>query len=107
MIGDAGAASAAQSVMLILSGAAFVALDTCASLLRVTVLLLELVVTESISHVLVCRSACAQVRIFIKFDRAEASTRALVDLQGRFFGGRQVRLCSTTGPNMCQTCFFF
>jgi splicing factor 45 len=30
------------------------------------------------------------VRIFIKFDRAEASTRALVDLQGRFFGGRQV-----------------
>lgn len=31
------------------------------------------------------------VRIFIKFDRAEASTRALVDLQGRFFGGRQVR----------------
>lgn len=32
------------------------------------------------------------VRIFIKFDRAEASTRALVDLQGRFFGGRQVRV---------------
>ena len=31
-----------------------------------------------------------QVRIFIKFDRAEAATRALVDLQGRFFGGRQV-----------------
>jgi hypothetical protein len=32
----------------------------------------------------------SQVRIFIKFDRAEAATRALVDLQGRFFGGRQV-----------------
>lgn len=32
-----------------------------------------------------------QVRIFIKFDREEAATRALVDLQGRFFGGRQVR----------------
>lgn len=31
-----------------------------------------------------------QVRIFIKFDRAEAATRALVDLQGRFFAGRQV-----------------
>lgn len=40
-----------------------------------------------------CWSSCMwQVRIFIKFDRAEASTRALVDLQGRFFGGRQVRL---------------
>jgi hypothetical protein len=33
----------------------------------------------------------SQVRIFIKFDRVEAATRALVDLQGRFFGGRQVR----------------
>lgn len=32
------------------------------------------------------------VRIFIKFDRAEAATRALVDLQGRFFAGRQVRV---------------
>eukprot|EP00878_Enallax_costatus_P009125 GHUV01009539.1.p1 GENE.GHUV01009539.1~~GHUV01009539.1.p1 ORF type:complete len:208 (+),score=77.54 GHUV01009539.1:61-624(+) len=31
------------------------------------------------------------VRIFIKFDQAEAATRALVDIQGRFFGGRQVR----------------
>lgn len=30
------------------------------------------------------------VRIFIKFDRIEAATRALVDLQGRFFGGRDV-----------------
>jgi hypothetical protein len=30
------------------------------------------------------------VRIFIKFERVEAATRALVDLQGRFFGGRQV-----------------
>jgi hypothetical protein len=31
------------------------------------------------------------VRIFVKFDRVEPATRALVDLQGRFFGGRQVR----------------
>jgi splicing factor 45 len=31
------------------------------------------------------------VRIFAQFDRTEAATRALVDLQGRFFGGRQVR----------------
>lgn len=30
------------------------------------------------------------VRIFVKFERVEAATRALVDLQGRFFGGRQV-----------------
>ncbi len=31
------------------------------------------------------------VRIFVRFDRAEAATRALVDLEGRFFGGRTVR----------------
>ena len=31
------------------------------------------------------------VRIFVKFDRVEPATRALVDLQGRFFGGKQVR----------------
>ena len=31
------------------------------------------------------------VRIFIEFDRPEAATKALVDLEGRFFGGRTVR----------------
>mmetsp|Transcript_39592 Transcript_39592/g.112283 ORF Transcript_39592/g.112283 Transcript_39592/m.112283 type:complete len:364 (-) Transcript_39592:46-1137(-) len=31
------------------------------------------------------------VRIFIEFDRAESATKALVDLEGRFFGGRVVR----------------
>ncbi|KAL4855786.1 DNA-damage-repair/toleration protein [Chlorella vulgaris] len=30
------------------------------------------------------------VRIFVQFDRTEAATKALVDLQGRFFGGREV-----------------
>jgi splicing factor 45 len=42
------------------------------------------------------------VRIFAQFDRTEAATRALVDLQGRFFGGRQVsgsgwRRCAAGG----------
>ena len=31
------------------------------------------------------------VRIFVQFDRPESSTKALVDLDGRFFGGRVVR----------------
>ena len=31
------------------------------------------------------------VRIFIEFDRPESATKALVDLEGRFFGGRTVR----------------
>lgn len=31
------------------------------------------------------------VRIFVQFDRAEQATKALVDLDGRFFGGRVVR----------------
>ena len=31
------------------------------------------------------------VRIFVEFDRTEATTKALVDLEGRFFGGRTVR----------------
>lgn len=31
------------------------------------------------------------VRIFVQFDRIESATKALVDLQGRFFGGRQIR----------------
>ena len=31
------------------------------------------------------------VRIFIEFDRIESATKALVDLEGRFFGGRSVR----------------
>jgi splicing factor 45 len=31
------------------------------------------------------------VRIFIQFERAEEATKALIDLEGRFFGGRVVR----------------
>ncbi|KAG6554587.1 hypothetical protein Mapa_003605 [Marchantia paleacea] len=31
------------------------------------------------------------VRIFVQFERAEQATKALVDLDGRFFGGRVVR----------------
>eukprot|EP00850_Spirogloea_muscicola_P022218 SM000283S10690 [mRNA] locus=s283:91153:92645:+ [translate_table: standard] len=31
------------------------------------------------------------VRIFIQFERAEAATKALIDLDGRFFGGRAVK----------------
>ena len=33
------------------------------------------------------------VRIFIKFERVENATKALVDLNGRFFGGRTVSAC--------------
>lgn len=43
------------------------------------------------------------VRIFVKFERVEAATRALVDLQGRFFGGRQVGVGSVSqgsGPKL-------
>ena len=31
------------------------------------------------------------VRIFVQFERAEETTKALVDLDGRFFGGRIVK----------------
>ncbi|BAF05140.2 Os01g0526100 [Oryza sativa Japonica Group] len=31
------------------------------------------------------------VRIFILFERAEEATKAMIDLEGRFFGGRVVR----------------
>ena len=31
------------------------------------------------------------VRIFIAFERSESATKAIVDLDGRFFGGRSVR----------------
>ena len=31
------------------------------------------------------------VRIFVEFSRAEAATKAIVDLEGRFFGGRKLR----------------
>lgn len=31
------------------------------------------------------------VRIFVEFDREEAATKAVVDLGGRFFGGRTVQ----------------
>ncbi|KAG2498604.1 hypothetical protein HYH03_003353 [Edaphochlamys debaryana] len=33
------------------------------------------------------------VRIFVQFERQESATKAAVDLQGRFFAGRQVRVC--------------
>eukprot|EP00191_Tetraselmis_sp_GSL018_P003946 CAMPEP_0177602772 /NCGR_PEP_ID=MMETSP0419_2-20121207/15085_1 /TAXON_ID=582737 /ORGANISM="Tetraselmis sp., Strain GSL018" /LENGTH=319 /DNA_ID=CAMNT_0019096355 /DNA_START=276 /DNA_END=1236 /DNA_ORIENTATION=+ len=35
--------------------------------------------------------ASEAVRIFVEFDRKESATKALVDLEGRFFGGRVVR----------------
>lgn len=31
------------------------------------------------------------VRIFVQFERSEETTKALVDLDGRYFGGRTVR----------------
>lgn len=31
------------------------------------------------------------VRIFVEFKRIESAIKAVVDLNGRFFGGRQVR----------------
>lgn len=31
------------------------------------------------------------VRIFVEFSRLECAIKALLDLNGRFFGGRQVR----------------
>jgi splicing factor 45 len=33
------------------------------------------------------------VRIFVEFRKIEHAIKALVDLSGRFFGGRQVRCC--------------
>ncbi|KAL0290326.1 UNVERIFIED_CONTAM: DNA-damage-repair/toleration protein, chloroplastic [Sesamum calycinum] len=33
------------------------------------------------------------VRIFIQFERAEQATKALIELEGRFFGGRVVHAC--------------
>ena len=33
------------------------------------------------------------VRIFVRFGRIEDATKALVDLGGRFFGGRTVSAC--------------
>lgn len=31
------------------------------------------------------------VRIFVQFERSEGATKSLIDLDGRFFGGRVVR----------------
>ncbi|RUS83835.1 hypothetical protein EGW08_008416 [Elysia chlorotica] len=33
------------------------------------------------------------VRIFVEFERMESATKGLVDLNGRFFGGRVVKAC--------------
>ncbi|KAJ8545265.1 hypothetical protein K7X08_017848 [Anisodus acutangulus] len=33
------------------------------------------------------------VRIFVQFERAEQATKALIELEGRFFGGRIVHAC--------------
>ena len=33
------------------------------------------------------------VRIFLEFKRIESAIKALVDLNGRFFGGREVQAC--------------
>lgn len=36
--------------------------------------------------------AAEAVRIFVQFDSADAAVRASIDLQGRFFGGRPLRV---------------
>ncbi|KAI8463667.1 MAG: hypothetical protein J3K34DRAFT_494743 [Monoraphidium minutum] len=36
--------------------------------------------------------AAEAVRIFVQFDRSEAAVKAAIDLQGRFFGGKEVRV---------------
>lgn len=33
------------------------------------------------------------VRIFLEFERLESAIKAVVDLNGRYFGGRTVRAC--------------
>lgn len=33
------------------------------------------------------------VRIFVQFERTEQATKALIELEGRFFGGRVVNAC--------------
>jgi len=38
-------------------------------------------------------SAEEAVRIFLEFKRVESAIKALVDLNGRFFGGREVQAC--------------
>lgn len=32
------------------------------------------------------------VRVFVEFEKVEHATKALIDLNGRFFGGRNVRV---------------
>lgn len=36
-------------------------------------------------------SAEEAVRIFVEFEKTEQATKALIDLNGRYFGGRTVR----------------
>lgn len=33
------------------------------------------------------------VRIFVEFERLESAIKAVVDLNGRYFGGRTVKAC--------------
>ena len=34
---------------------------------------------------------CERVRTFVQFERLDAAIRAFVDMEGRFFGGRQIK----------------
>jgi len=40
------------------------------------------------------------VRIFVQFDRVDAAVKANIDLQGRFFGGKEVRACWGVGVGL-------
>lgn len=44
-----------------------------------------------IIHEVPDREAEEAVRIFVEFKRIESAIKAVVDLNGRFFGGRQVK----------------
>ncbi|KAF7269277.1 splicing factor 45 [Rhynchophorus ferrugineus] len=48
-------------------------------------------VTSVIIHEVVTDNAEEAVRIFVEFQRIESAIKAVVDLNGRFFGGRQVK----------------
>ena len=41
------------------------------------------------------------VRIFVQFERSEETTKALVDLDGRYFGGRVVRATFYDEEKVC------
>lgn len=48
-------------------------------------------VNSVIIHEVTTDNAEEAVRIFVEFQRIESAIKAVVDLNGRFFGGRQVK----------------